>query len=494
VEINLTATRRCARTENVPNHLETKCAHVLILLDFLFLHLVFGTFVIILGDWFGSFGRICPECRALVEGVEVRRKKCVLFWFSCVFGKGSMALREEETLFVLEDRKSGSTEIVDDVIVLEGDFHDRRSLQRQVLRHLHDQQRRPSVRKRSSRRKMEVSVSASFSDSDSDSGKEEWEELRMKDLQKLAGRSVKYLIPSALYNPLMFLIRIFILWPILFCVSSFAFTKLVFVNFWPTMILLLQGFVQFPYRFIISTLKFSERFAWNVIVSLKRIRRRAKNAFSIVWELFSMLFRRICSLFLRLQRMAKKHLRRLWVYFADLWYFFSKGALHVFYIISLPFRVIMRSVISFISLGSLTLASFSSIPIRVGHFIVNSPHIFGRRIRGMVKFVRDNKEDIVDVLIALAFLIILSMIISGVFLPLLNNFLNGIVMFLRGVRSRLARLRIPRIRLPRLNIQKLREILPSFPTKIPVPDLKLLLGIRQLSFKERLRLAFLGKR
>ncbi|CAK9020326.1 Uncharacterized protein SCF082_LOCUS14867, partial [Durusdinium trenchii] len=366
----------------------------------------------------------------------------------------------------------------------DGDANDdefQRRLHKRVLKHLRKQHqaqeeaRRERKNKKKKRSKIKII----------------WD-VNWKRVRKFGTKTIGFFVPPAVYLPVMFLLRLVFYWPLVLSMRVAQFTRAVFAKTWPMMLDLLRHGVRFPRTLALSTLQVSEAFAYATLRYLGRQRRRIQGFVRMLRDVGFLLRERTRQALDRSSRKGKRRfrkvLKRVAFYFVGLFDSTYTGVRRLIYLLVLPVRVAFHGLRSMAWAGRITFSSFTTIPERVGAFIVNSPFIFGRSGKRLVKFIKNNRKDIVDVIIALVFLTILSMMISGVFFPLVVRFTRALLGLLRNIQATLSRLRIPRLRIPRLNTQKLRQMLPSLPVSlpsVPLPDLRLLLGLRERTFLEK---------
>ncbi|GBG28107.1 Hypothetical Protein FCC1311_043302 [Hondaea fermentalgiana] len=322
-----------------------------------------------------------------------------------------------------------------------------------------------------------------------------WDVMTMAELQAHAGHIVSFFVPPVVYLPAMLLVRLFVLWPLFFAMRVASFARKVAVRVWPMLVNLCGSALFFPQRLAVSVLLHAELLARRGRAYLQRTSDRLHHMGDALKDLGVLIVERVKLAFVRkrqrrrrhhLQRAIKRTLARLWRSVTD-----GLQALgRLVYLVFLPVRVAYHALLSFAWASSSTLGTIVSIPVRVGAFVVNSPFLFGRSAKRAVRFVKDNRQDVLDVIIALTFLVVLGMVISGLFLPLLRNVLQGMALFAQHVSNMMGRLRLPRLRIPRLNVAKLREVLPFRFPKLPVPDFGLLLGLRERTFWEKVAYVF----
>mmetsp|Transcript_17278 Transcript_17278/g.33944 ORF Transcript_17278/g.33944 Transcript_17278/m.33944 type:complete len:612 (+) Transcript_17278:90-1925(+) len=318
-------------------------------------------------------------------------------------------------------------------------------------------------------------------------------DVNMPMLQDHAGRIVSFFVPPVVYLPVMFLVRVFVLWPVFFIMRASRFTVKVLVLVWSIVKGLIKTGLFFPHQLALRILQYTEGFAYSVFGYFDLLKNQIVELYWSFKELGALLIEGIQDRFSR-RRRRRRHFRRvlvlrllrLWDVILDS--FESLGRL--IYLLFLPARVIYQALQSCATATNITLSGFWGIPMRVGSFVINSPYIFGRQGKRTVKFFRKNRKDVADVLIALGFLLILGMIISGTFIPFLRSILHIFGAILELLFGRLTKLQLPRLRLPRFNMAKLKDAMPFSLPKLPMPDFGLLFGLRERTFMEKVAYAF----
>mmetsp|Transcript_3735 Transcript_3735/g.7243 ORF Transcript_3735/g.7243 Transcript_3735/m.7243 type:complete len:503 (+) Transcript_3735:319-1827(+) len=390
----------------------------------------------------------------------------------------------------------------EEVIIVEADYDfSEEDLRRRVLEHLNKQETSHSndsseKRKKYHKHKHKTREIDIFMDE-----QEVLEELRIqwdeewRTLNKFIWGTIGFIFPPLLVIPLRFLFRVLVVWPVLFAWRMVLFLKDVAVQSWPIIVGAVHSIVRFPHRLVYRVLYLSEAFAYRTIDRLRYLRA------SILYSLLHFHNTTIwvgevaVGAIIGTYQSLKERLTRVgfcsWQAGAFLSWFTYTNALYVIYLVLLPFRVGSSVAKAFFASSSVTFASFQNLPSKIAHFVAHSPNIFGRSGKRLVRFMRRNRQDLIDVLVAFMFLAILSMIITGVFWPLLTNGIRVFVELAWKARLALSRLRIPKLRIPRLNVAKFKEVFPWLPVpSLPKPDIALLLGLRERTLFEKV-VAFL---
>jgi hypothetical protein len=308
---------------------------------------------------------------------------------------------------------------------------------------------------------------------------------------------VSFFVPPALLLALGAAFNLAVLWPAALAIRSAALAQRVLAGLWHVLLLFLGTCVHFPHHVLLRTLHFSDGLARRALGTAERVRGALAALSAMSWFGLArgaqLAFGALAGAGERVVRGVGKVLLGARLAAHGLFGSLAHGFSHLLYLGGLPLRVALRGLAIALHVALTALGSFGAIPKKVADFIINSPTAFGRTARRVVRAVHRNKQDILDVAIALFFMALFALLVSGLLWPLFVEALRQALQMLATLQSNVARLRMPSLRLPRVNWQRLRDVTPFWLPSLPFPDLKIMLyklGLRDLSLAERLAHAF----
>jgi hypothetical protein len=308
---------------------------------------------------------------------------------------------------------------------------------------------------------------------------------------------VSFFVPPALLLALSAALSLVLLWPASLAVRGAALAQRVLFGLWHVLVLFAGTCARFPHHLVLRTLHFSEGLARGALGAAERVRGALGALSAMSWFGLArgaqVAFGALAGAGERVVRGVGKVVRGSRLAARGLLGSLAHGLSHVLYIGGLPLRVALRGLAIALHVALTALGSLGAIPKKLADFIINSPTAFGRTARRVVRAVRRHKQDILDVAIALLFMALVALLVSGLLWPLFVGALSQALHMLATLQSNIARLRLPSLRLPRVNLQRLRDVMPFWLPSLPLPDLKVVLyklGLRDLSLAERLSHAF----
>jgi len=292
-------------------------------------------------------------------------------------------------------------------------------------------------------------------------------------------RIIGFFLPPIVSLPLSVVFNLLLIWPLKTVWRIVFFAKQILFSICPLLISLARGLYRVPGELFRRTLSFSEVFAYRVIFHLKHFWENCSkiyDAIAYVLTNFTQIFQSIGKGFIRfgvqIQEIG-------FIKFVEL----LKKMYSSASIVLLPVRITIYNIVSLSRIGRWVYRLLASIPSRVCNFLIDSPSLVGKVSRKVARFWRRNKTDLIDVLVALAFLVVVGMVITGAFKTLFSESLGFISVVLKNVQD----IKWPTgMRLPNFNYEKLCRLVPFSIPRIPFPDIALLLGWREKTLLEKL--------